>query len=319
MEAGLLPAPDEVVDALAQALDYPRRFFFQADPVYGASTSEFFHRKRQSAPVRVLDQLHARLNIQRIHIDRLLRSVDFTGRGRFERADIDDFGSAEEIARKVRADWRLPPGPVKDLVGTVERAGAMVVRFSFGTPLVDAISIWAPELPPIFFLNADMPPDRERLSLAHEIGHVVMHTSVRPDMEEEADRFAGEFLLPETDVRPQLHDLSLARLGSLKPYWRVSMAAILTRASRLSMITPSRAKSLWVQLSQRGYRKREPAELDFPREVPRAVAELVQVHLDRLGYTLAEVSELVAMTESEFGQYYGVRSVGGRREKLTLV
>ena len=45
-----------------------------------------------------------------------------------------------------------------------------------------------------FFVNTEIPGDRLRWTLAHEIGHVVMHLMPSPDQEKEADRFAAERL-----------------------------------------------------------------------------------------------------------------------------
>jgi Zn-dependent peptidase ImmA (M78 family) len=319
MEAGLLPAPPDVLEKVAGVLGYPEEFFRQTDAVYGPSTSEFFHRKRQSTAIKVIDQLHALLNIRRMHVARFLRAVDFSGRMRMEHVDLDEYDSPEEVARKIRADWRLPSGPVRDVVRTIEQAGGVIVRFSFGTPKVDAVSTWVPGLPPLFFINREMPADRERLSLAHELGHILMHSTVRPDMESEANKFAAEFLMPAADIRPHLHDLNLSRLAGLKPFWRVSMQALLMRATDLATIAKSRAQSLWVQLSQQGYRKREPAELDFPHEVPRALQELVEIHHQRLGYSSKDLARLLALTETEAENYYGPRDSKSQRKGLALV
>ena len=51
----------------------------------------------------------------------------------------------------------------------------MVISVDFETPRIDAISRWMPGLPPLFFVNKDIPKDRYRYSLTHELGHVVMH------------------------------------------------------------------------------------------------------------------------------------------------
>ncbi len=59
-------------------------------------------------------------------------------------------------------------------------------------------------MPPLFFINVTIPADRVRFSLAHEIGHIVVHQLPTDDMEREADRFAAEFLMPESAVRPDL-------------------------------------------------------------------------------------------------------------------
>lgn len=66
-------------------------------------------------------------------------------------------------------------------------------------------------------------------------------------MEDEAFAFAGEFLTPERDIAPYLSNLTLPRLAILKPMWKVSMGALITRASRLDVIAPRQFCYLWMQ------------------------------------------------------------------------
>lgn len=54
-------------------------------------------------------------------------------------------------------------------------------------------------------MNVDAPADRVRHTLAHELGHMLLHTiTLKSDeeMEDEADAFAGAFLLPAVEIKP---------------------------------------------------------------------------------------------------------------------
>src|ERR1700730_1023199 len=114
--------------------------------------------------------------------------------------DAEDYnGDVSVIAGLLRRSWGIPNGPVENLTTAIEAAGGVVLRRSFGTSKIDAMSKWAPGEPPLFFINSEIPADRCRYTLAHEIGHIVMHQVPTPDMEGEADRFAEEFLMPEKD------------------------------------------------------------------------------------------------------------------------
>ena len=72
-------------------------------------------------------------------------------------------------------------------------------------------------------MNKEMPGDRFRLSLAQELGHIVMHTVPDDDekMEAEAHRFAAAFMMPASDIKPYLAPAKLSALGSVKAYWRL--------------------------------------------------------------------------------------------------
>jgi len=318
IEAGLLPVPDELLGRISLVLNYPPEFFRMSEPIFGPGASEFFHRKRQALPARLLAQLHAQVNIRRIHVARLLRSVELDD-DRIPELDPDAFpGSVEDIAHAVRAAWSLPRGRVENVTRAIEDAGGVVVQCDFGTNLLDAVSRWVPGLPPLFFVNQDTPADRARLTLAHELGHMVMHRIPGADMETEAYRFAQEFLMPERDIRGQLDNLTLDRLISLKLHWRVSMQAILKRAESLGRITPRKARYLWMQISKAGYRTREPVEADVPREEPQLLMEIIDLHSRRLGFSPEHLAYLLALEEDEMVRIYPM-TIADREPRLRLI
>ncbi len=315
-----LQAPnDDVLAALAKAVAFPVEFFFQPDQVYGPSVSEFFHRKRAATSMRLLDRIHAHLNIYRMHIERLLRAAEVPEH-RFPKWDIEEIGGPVEAARAMRAQWQLPKGPVENVTAAIEDAGGIVVAGDFGTRLIDAVSWWIPRLPPLFFVNRDLPPDRWRLTLAHELAHMVLHHSLSPDMEHEANTFAAEFLMPAQEVRPHLQGVtSISDLARLKPYWRTSMAALLKRAQDLKILPGTRARYLWMRLSKAGYRRREPPELDPPRETPALLGELIELHLKDFGYSPAQLAQLMALHEEHLPRWYDVPALGSPSRTFRVI
>lgn len=161
-------------------------------------------------------------------------------------------------------------------------------------------------MPPLFFVNASASGDRLRYSLSHEMGHIVMHEVHTEDMEREANRFAAEFLMPANDIRSSLDGLSLPKLATLKPYWKVSMAALLKRATDLKKITERQVRYLWMQMGRLGYRTREPAELEIPVEKPTTLRELFDVYTDELNYSIADLSNLLDVFEHHVrADYFG--------------
>ena len=145
----------------------------------------------------------------------------------------------------------------------------IVIPFDFETNSIDAVSHWPPGVPPLFFVNKFIPTDRMRFTLCHELGHIIMHQKTpNPEIERQANEFASELLMPERDIRPYLVDISIDKLASLKPYWKVSMSALLKRSVDLNVITQRHGRTLWMQISQAGYKVREPIELDLPNESP---------------------------------------------------
>ncbi len=302
-ESGLLSVSPDVLKALSKQLDYPPDFFLQQDPVRGAGSSCLYHRKRQSMPVQELRRIQAEINVIRLQVSRLLRGAEIDTENKFYRMDIEDYdNSPEEVARLVRRGWGLPLGPVANLVAAVEDAGGIVFRYSFGTRKLDAISQWLPGMPPLFFVNADIPADRLRFTLAHEIGHVVMHRVPTENQEQEADRFAAEFLMPGAEIAAHLRPISVKKAAALKPYWKVAMAALIKRSFDLGLIGEAYYRKLFTELSRLGYRTNEPVTV--PDEGPSTVREIVEVHLRDHKYSVPELCRAVHAYEHNFRPLY---------------
>lgn len=305
--------------SVAEALDYPAEVFSWTDSVYGFGSYAFYHRKQQTLPVTMLRQVQAHVNLVRMRLVRLLRGVEVDHPAVLPDVSADEVGSPALVARLVRALWALPMGPITNMSTALERAGVVVVRYDLTSPKISAISMGPIDAAPAFIvLNDGMPADRERFTLAHELGHLVMHTGAShvANAEEEADAFASEFLMPAAEIQPQLVGLDIYKAFELKQYWRVSGAAIIRRARDLGQITDARYRSLNVIRSQRGWSKNEP--YPFSRDEPTLLGQLVRVHLEDHEYDEDELAGVVGLFTPEFRERLPVPGDGKKRH-LRLV
>jgi hypothetical protein len=126
-------------------------------------------------------------------------------------------------------------------------------------------------------LLSDVPGDRLRFSLAHELGHLVLHENqTGKSIEAEADEFAAELLTPRCAIRSDFPKrLTLSTLTMLKTRWGVSIKSLIRRARELQFIDQDRAISLYKQVSARGWNKAEPGHVS--REKPRAFRKLAEI------------------------------------------
>lgn len=295
---------DGATERLSAALHYPTRFFYQPEAYYGLPPT--FYRKRASVGKRMLNRLHARMTVIRLHLVRLLRSVTLEPGLPLPELEVDEQGSPEEVARVLRATWMVRAGPIPALVDLLERAGILVIPLDPGIEKVDAVGWNLPDLPPLIFFNPAAPPDRIRFSIAHELGHLVMHRIPTEDMEGEANRFAAEFLAPSDQLAGHLRELSLERLARLKLVWRISMAALLYRAKELDCLTDRQYRYYWTQFGKRGWRTREPGSDQIPLEEASLLNGILQLHLTDLGYTLEDLATALNSTPTDLGDLYGL-------------
>ncbi len=260
----------------------------------------------------------AEMNIRRMHLSVLLKSYDGRSNGFIPEIDRDEYRggygrefSVEDAARYLRELWMLPDGPIDNVIELLEEKGGVVIPCNFDSDLIDAVSQRIDGMPVMFFVNMNAPSDRIRWTLCHELGHMVLHTTAVIDdeeMEAEADRFAGAFLLPEKEFRRQLKKFDLRQVANLKRYWKTSMQAIAMRAFSLKMITPHQRKMFFIQMGKLQYRKSEPYEP--PKETPRKIAMMMRYFQSALDYSTSELSGAFGITEQKFGEMYAVQESG---------
>lgn len=245
------------IDALqrvADVLGVTVPFLTQAGRARGGMAMDAHMRRRATAPPGTWRQLEARLNVYRWHASHLFEEVSLRAEQHVPTLDPLEV-TPEQAARFVRAQWRMPAGPVRRLAQWLEAAGYLLFGEDFGTGRVDGLSQWVGDHPVILY-NDVAPTDRVRLTLAHELGHLVLHaaTTSADDVEAEANAFAAEFLIPAEVVRPSLRNLKIGRLLDLKREYGVSMQALVERAYHLDLLSPTQRTSMYKMFSARGWR-----------------------------------------------------------------
>jgi hypothetical protein len=175
-----------------------------------------------------------------------------------------------------------------------------MLQVDFGSDDASAAFVSNPADPRLWFLvnTREQAGDRIRLSLAHELGHAMMHRylPVHDDrvLEPEAYEFAIALLLPPDDFDHHVGpDLTLQRARDLKRAYWISIQAIIKAARDRGLIAPERYTSLYKQISARGWRREEPDHL--PIERPSIWPSALDVHRRRHHYSdedLATVAKL---------------------------
>jgi Zn-dependent peptidase ImmA (M78 family)/transcriptional regulator with XRE-family HTH domain len=315
VENGLVQPSAEVADKIASALKLPVAFFYQRADAHGLPAYHYFRRKK--LPAKTLASITAEVNLRSNHLRKLLRSEAPEPARPVPQYDLDAMrATPEDIARMARGYWMLPRGPIKDLTALIEDAGCVIVACNFGTcGILDAISMRMDAMPPLIFIDRTMPADRFNFTLAHELGHLILHTIPDNDdvMEDQADEFASSFLMPREDILPYLANVSLPQLAKIKPYWRVAIAALLKRATDLDVLSSYEARDLWMQYSKYGYRRGEPAA--FENSEPRILKDIIKFHMHDLQYSVRDMANLLLLEPEEFEGMYLPR----REPKLRLV
>jgi Zn-dependent peptidase ImmA (M78 family)/transcriptional regulator with XRE-family HTH domain len=183
-----------------------------------------------------------------------------------------------EAARLTRKALLERPGPVPHVVRLLETHGVIVLVLPQAAERVDAFSVGVHPRPMVFFNPAKGDYWRNRFDAAHELGHLVMHADAEPGekvVEDQAHRFAAEFLMPEQDIASELPATAdWERLARLKANWGVSMAALLYRARTLGIMKEPAYRTAMSTMGSRGWRRHEPGPgkpLEQPTMLTRAI------------------------------------------------
>lgn len=273
-EAGSTPT-DANLERLGQVLDLPVGFFFV--PV--TDTHEGFFRSLRRTSVA--DRRRARAHAHLAH------DLAEAAAGEFPSVDIPDLPAPDldpksdwptHAARTVRRRWRIGPGPIPDVIASLEGHGILVLRLVLDSIDVDAFSLPFDDRPVVVLSSDKNDRARSRFDAAHELGHLVMHGSrvwgVK-EVEQQAHAFAAEFLMPASEIRSELpQKVDWSAFFALKMRWQVSLAALLMRAKTLEVISPNEYLSAVKYSSARGWRRLEPVQLGDPEE-PRRTQRLV--------------------------------------------
>ena len=200
---------------------------------------------------------------------------------------LGSVAEAEKWAEGLRKDWGLGHDPIANLCEALEDHGVKVILLGNVDGHFDGYSCWANDSVPVVASRLDgVPGDRQRFTLAHELGHLLFekHVAEGVDLEQACHRFAGAFLVPAESVRQEVGDhrgrIEFKELHLLKHKWGLSMGAWHHRLRDLGVISESQYLSVVRTFRANGWHKLEPGDAvpqerttRFERLVERAVAE----------------------------------------------
>jgi Zn-dependent peptidase ImmA (M78 family)/transcriptional regulator with XRE-family HTH domain len=306
LENGTTNIHQETLMAISVATCYPPQFFMQDG---GSMPTNLAYRKRQQVPARLLTPIEAKMNIIRKHIQFITRSLDKVVL-KLPIYDVTEDRLPCQIAELVRKQWNIFEANIENLTTVLENKGIIISSFDFGTERVDSRGMMTDDKYPIVFVNKNLLGDRLRYSLAYELAQLVMHTfTVVPadrDISREANQFAAAFLMPEQSIRKDFEaGLTLPLLGALKRKWKVSMISLLYRADDLGFLTPNQKRYLIQQFNEQKIRRREPIELDVPKETPALLPKLMQEYMSEYELTINQMAAHLAIPVEDYFDFYG--------------
>ncbi len=206
--------------------------------------------------------------------------------------DLSDDSDIEQYALDVRAAGQIDDDAVVgNAVRAAERLGCLVLPMPNELGRHMGMSVRIDQTPVLCVSRAGeggpVPGDRQRFTVAHELGHLGLHSHLGPPQtaqdaalyERQAHLFAGAFLAPGDAMLEELSSLggrvTLQTLASIKGRWGIAIKALVMRFKSLGVIDADHARSLYKQISARGWNKGEPVPVGAESAVwlDRAIAK----------------------------------------------
>ena len=300
------PMDNSTVIRLATALDFPSKFFLENDIPLSTGSTYF----------RALLTTNKKYRAEQIQKMEFLAQIYTFLQEYIEFPDLilpDCSGcTPEEAAGKLRETWKLGRGPIDNLIHIVEQHGILVTSFATSTDDIDAFSqmvdVDGKEVYLIGYSNNKTSAARIHFDIAHELGHICLHEWSEDieelgrkefkEREDEANRFASAFLLPEESFRADatVAPLRIPYYTELKRRWKVSIQAMSRRAYKLGITSMDEYQITIRTLQRRGLRKEEPLDdvlyTTSPALLKTAVSMLLQENvftskefMDELSYS----------------------------------
>lgn len=273
---------EDTLTAIAKATQFAP-WWFHLGPLPDLNEGSLRFRKRAASLKREDETIRTHVRIAVEIIERLVSDVEvppvsLTPVARDTTVDAD---AIERFAAQTRDQIGVGPSdPIPNLIRAVERAGVTVIGSAREIYRHDAASYW-PDLPgrPIICFTRGRNGARQRVNIAHELGHLILHRLRNPgqgEAEGEADLFARALLVPEDAVREVMKaSVTLHELLHVKARWGVSVTDLVERAYHLRLISKDRRSSLHRQIGVRGWRREEPVQVK--EEAPVLVAKMVRL------------------------------------------
>ncbi|MCM7882075.1 cro/C1-type HTH DNA-binding domain protein [Enterobacter hormaechei] len=308
-EKGLKNPSHETLNQISRVLSFPESFFLAAESSPGIKGAVHFRsRASASKKERLMGTTKGRW-VSGILSNLLQYAI--LPELKLPPIDIDDFemltpSDLEDIATQTRRYWGLGDGPIKNLTQLLENNGIVVSNIHAGDR-VDAFSFWA-NSGPIIVSDKNCTAVRLRFTIAHELGHLILHRSVQDDylddkelfkkVEKQADYFASCFLLPASTFGNEFFSPSLQGLIKLKQRWGVSIGAITMRAASLHLINDNQKEYVFRQLAP--YRKKEPLDDLIKSEEPKLINKIAHLLDEHNIMSKSELFEKSALPDADF-------------------
>lgn len=218
----------------------------------------------------------------------------------------------EIAAERVRDHWGLGRGPLNAFTRVLEANGLILICENVSCEDMDAVARWQSGTPYILYAKEVQSGPRCMFNLAHELGHILLHSAVELDsknldlVERQANRFAGAFLLPRSSFASEVVSTSIKYFEYLKQRWGVSIAAMIYRCKDIDLLSKHQHGYLMRQMNSLGIREKEPLDEAFQPLQPLVLAEALKMLVEHGVQTKLQIESALGLNIGDIASISGL-------------
>ena len=214
---------------------------------------------------------------------------------------------AEEVANKFRNYIEISnKQPISDLINILENLGIIIIQVeNINNQFCDfdGMSEYVNNIPVIVLLDDIRDGARQRFTIAHELGHLLLKIDDKLGAEKVCNRFASSLLMPIEAIINEFgtsrKNISFFELKAFKNEYKVSYSAIIYRLHELNIISEYLYKKFSILLGQKiGKNDPNPIEPEKSYQYKKLVYKL---EIDGI-ISLNKACELLGVTVDEYNK-----------------
>ena len=247
-EKGLMMPSSSALILLSKALGMKLDYFFRPFTV-AINTKKFEFRKSASMGVKKVEsikymvcaEIEKYLEIEGILGNMTTFTLDYSN------ILVEGEDEAKLLARRLREDLNIGSDAIVSAVELLESCGVKIIEIDHDDKFSGTCNTAGTI--PVIVINRNMTSERKRITIFHELGHLLMHCAEGVDEEKMCNIFANEVLIPSDKFKSLLgasrHDISLVELQAIQREYGISVDALMAKAAQLNIITNNRYTSYY--------------------------------------------------------------------------
>ena len=308
-KAQMMPSSDVLI-MLARVLGFRMDYFYRpftvaidADGFEFRKQASLGAKKVESIKHMVMSEIEKYLEVEGVLGIQPRFALDYGN------VKVESEEDAMALAMRLRKDWNIGLDGITSVIELLESNGVKIIEVEADAKFSGTCNK-AGEIP-VIVINKQMSAERKRMTIFHELGHLLMHFAQGVDEEKMCTVFASEVLIPKekfVDILGESrHDISLVELQVVQREYGISVDALMAKAAQLNVITQRRYQS---------YFKKKNALPQFKTAVEKSLVDDEHTNrFERLVYR-ALASEMISTSKAASLLNCSVEKV---RENLNLL